>query len=336
MSIHDKGYCVDGEHPPLSQDDTHSQIFSSPNLPQVSSYNGSYKNSPYTVHPSLEFDGWTALDEERDYVPSEYDVPSNNQSPLLDFMNNPHISVTPPAMDGGYRHPPHSHPQRPSSPPVQGFESLRFDSPHWNTTLLPADKPSSPSTDTALTSLQRTRSDSGKVFGHQRSISDGWIPYLPSTNSDFIARTAADNLSTVEQQFLHPTEMVPDIHRGHHRSGSRDRGIGGMGLHSAPGSSHPSPYPSPSASPLFGYSDLSHDVSPGGVGELMRQLNAGDDLSDMGPSSSGKTARGISSTISVPVVNKHNVRQRKGDANFVCPVPGCGSTFTRHFNLKGA
>lgn len=28
-------------------------------------------------------------------------------------------------------------------------------------------------------------------------------------------------------------------------------------------------------------------------------------------------------------------RRRKQDAPFVCPVPGCGSTFTRSFNLKG-
>ncbi|KAF9041852.1 hypothetical protein BDP27DRAFT_1244493 [Rhodocollybia butyracea] len=29
----------------------------------------------------------------------------------------------------------------------------------------------------------------------------------------------------------------------------------------------------------------------------------------------------------------HN--RRKQEATFVCPVPGCGSTFTRSFNLKG-
>ncbi|KAH8104880.1 hypothetical protein DFH11DRAFT_1519346 [Phellopilus nigrolimitatus] len=28
-------------------------------------------------------------------------------------------------------------------------------------------------------------------------------------------------------------------------------------------------------------------------------------------------------------------RRRRTEANFACPVPGCGSTFTRHFNLKG-
>ncbi|KAG7451371.1 uncharacterized protein BT62DRAFT_883876 [Guyanagaster necrorhizus] len=45
------------------------------------------------------------------------------------------------------------------------------------------------------------------------------------------------------------------------------------------------------------------------------------------------------------VVSKQNVttgrtakashNRRKQDATFMCPVPGCGSTFTRSFNLKG-
>ncbi|TFY58136.1 hypothetical protein EVG20_g8265, partial [Dentipellis fragilis] len=28
--------------------------------------------------------------------------------------------------------------------------------------------------------------------------------------------------------------------------------------------------------------------------------------------------------------------RRRNDAHFICPVPGCGSTFTRRFNLRGA
>ncbi|KAF9001559.1 hypothetical protein BDQ17DRAFT_1244409 [Cyathus striatus] len=28
-------------------------------------------------------------------------------------------------------------------------------------------------------------------------------------------------------------------------------------------------------------------------------------------------------------------KRRKQEATFICPVPGCGSTFTRSFNLKG-
>lgn len=225
------------------------------------------------------------------------------------------------------------------------------------------------------TVLRRARSDSGRVSGHRHSRSEGgMISYPPSAHSDFIARTAADNLNTVKQQFLHPTEVVPSINRGHHRrssSGSRDRGIGGMGLHSAPGSSRPSPYPSPSASPLLGYDPLppipsiqnlsvssgmgrrptsmpaygasSYGIPPGGIGEIGQQLDG--NLSDMGPPLGGKPAHEINSTTAA-AVSKPNVtttataeaseKRRKTDANFACPVPGCGSTFTRHFNLKGA
>ncbi|KAJ7024791.1 hypothetical protein C8F04DRAFT_968574 [Mycena alexandri] len=33
--------------------------------------------------------------------------------------------------------------------------------------------------------------------------------------------------------------------------------------------------------------------------------------------------------------SKASHNRRKQEATFVCPVPGCGSTFTRSFNLKG-
>lgn len=231
---------------------------------------------------------------------------------------------------------------------------------------------------TPATSLRRARSDSGRISGHRYSRSEGGISYPPSAHPDFIARTAAETLNTVKQQFLHPTE-VPSIHRGHHRrssSGSRDRGIGGMGLHSAPGSSRASPYPSPNASPLLGYDPLpsipsiqslppptgmgrgrpvsmpaygpsSYGIPPGGIGELSQQLDAGgDDPSDMGSTLNGKPVHGIKSSVAASLVSKPTVtttataeaseRRRKTDANFACPVPGCGSTFTRHFNLKGA
>lgn len=223
------------------------------------------------------------------------------------------------------------------------------------------------------TTLRRARSDSGRMSLHRHSRSEGGISYPPSAHSDFIARTAADSLDTAKQQFLHPTEVIPSI-RGHHRrssSGSRDRGIGGMGLHSAPGSSRASPYPSPNASPLLGYDPLpfiptpqsipgssgmgrgrpvsmpaygasSYDMQSGGIGELSQQLNGGGNLSDIGSSLSGKSGHG---TVSAATVTKPNVtttataeaseRRRKTDANFACPVLGCGSTFTRHFNLKG-
>jgi len=39
--------------------------------------------------------------------------------------------------------------------------------------------------------------------------------------------------------------------------------------------------------------------------------------------------------VTTPATAKASEGRRKGEASFVCPVPGCGSTFTRHFNLKG-
>jgi len=213
------------------------------------------------------------------------------------------------------------------------------------------------------TAIRRVRSDSGKVGGHRQSRSESGISFPPSSHSDFIT----SNLETGGQHFLHPTETLPSITRGHQRSssGSRDRGIGGL-QHSAPGSARISPYPSPRTSPLLAYDSLpfiptpqsipvssgmgrgspvsmpaygasSYDIPPGGIGELGTWGNLSDTLGD-------KPIQGINSAFAI--VGKPNVtttataeaseRRRKTDANFACPVPGCGSTFTKHFNLKGA
>lgn len=219
------------------------------------------------------------------------------------------------------------------------------------------------------TSLRRVRSDGGGRPSHRHSKSEGGISFPPSAHRDFIHRTAADNSNALSQQFLHPTETVPSI-RGHHRrssSGSRDRGIGGMGTHSTPGSSRASPYPSPKASPLLGYDPLplptiptpqslpvspgmgrsrpvsmpaygasSFGLPPGGIGELGQQLNTGN-LSDMDPSLNDANSSVLVSkpNVTTTATAEASERRRKTDANFSCPVPGCGSTFTRHFNLKG-
>ena len=69
--------------------------------------------------------------------------------------------------------------------------------------------------------------------------------------------------------------------------------------------------------------------------------NAGES-GESGVDSSGGGGGGTAVPI---VVSKPNVttgrtanashKRRKQEATFVCPVPGCGSTFTRSFNLKG-
>ena len=189
-----------------------------------------------------------------------------------------------------------------------------------------------------------------------RANSDTSISYFPFVHSDFINRAPA------EQSTKH-TETVSNIIRDHHKrssSGPRVRGIGGIGLHGAPGSSRPSPYPSPSASPLLGYDPLPPITSPqslpdgrgrvvsmpaygppsyGGIGGLGQQSN----LSEIGSTLNDKPVNHAAAVNSV--VSKQNAtttptaeaseRRRKTDVNFACPVPGCGSTFTRHFNLKG-
>ena len=97
--------------------------------------------------------------------------------------------------------------------------------------------------------------------------------------------------------------------------------------------------------PAYGAS--AYDIPSGGIGELsQQQFDSGSNLSDMGSTLNGKSVHGTNAGIPASLVSKPNVtttataeaseRRRKTDANFACPVPGCGSTFTRHFNLKGA
>jgi len=143
-------------------------------------------------------------------------------------------------------------------------------------------------------SLQRALSDSGRASGHQHPGSEGGISYPASAHSE-----------AVDLRFPYHTEVFSHIDRDHRRrssSSSRDRGVGGMGLPGAPGSFRSSPYPSPNVSSPFG-----HDLSPS-----------------------------ITDTPSLPTTATvgANERRRKRDAKFACPVPGCGSAFTRHFILK--
>lgn len=162
-------------------------------------------------------------------------------------------------------------------------------------------------------------------------------------------------------------------HHRRSSSGSRERSLVG-GWSSNASSQRPSPYPSPSASPRPGYGPLPEMVPSiqgtrrhmSGVsldmGMGMHNMNSMAGMSGMGGMNMGMGIPGHvpgmgqgGPGMSIPVntgeavvpltVSKVNVttpstadasqRRRKQPANFACPVPGCGSTFTRHFNLKG-
>lgn len=174
--------------------------------------------------------------------------------------------------------------------------------------------------DIAAANLRRSKSDSGSRPTHTRLSRSEDMTYSspllfpPSSQQDFISR-----------QYLHPQETLPDI-RGHNRRASSGSRAAGDGNWSGLSSNRPSPYPSPSASPRVRYEDLPN-VSLTST-SMLRQ----------GPPQQQPVATGI-------VVTKQTVtsertagashRRRKQEANFLCPVPGCGSTFTRSFNLKG-
>lgn len=158
-------------------------------------------------------------------------------------------------------------------------------------------------------------------------------------------------------------------------SGSRsERGVGAEPwLSSYSGSARASPYPSPNASPRVRYEELELDLereakleipaavsSAGfenevalsgrmGLGGLsgnsdQNTLDVNNFLGGAGMSAMGLVSGEIK-PVPVSQVSKPNVttlrtatashKRRKQEAGFVCPFPGCGSTFTRSFNLKG-
>jgi hypothetical protein len=135
------------------------------------------------------------------------------------------------------------------------------------------------------------------------------------------------HLDMLQRQYLHPQESVnmPNI-RGHRRtnSGSRERGVRSW---SPASSARPSPYPSPHVSPRGAYDELPN-VSVGS----MRSINDSAAGESFDPLMGGNVPKPNVTT--GRTANASQIR-RKQPANFICPVPGCGSTFTRSFNLKG-
>jgi hypothetical protein len=193
-------------------------------------------------------------------------------------------------------------------------------------------------------SLRRSISDSGRRgYGHHRQsrsedLHGGFLAPGGSGVGGFGFAPGSGS------QFLAPTDVVPNI-RGHHRRTS-----------SGSWSARTSPYPSPHASPRGAIEPLPNVAvsarrgmmpAAAGSGGGSPYMGGGGVLPDLGQGVA-MDARAIPTAKSVQgviPVQKQNVtthatkdaseKRRKTDATFTCPVPGCGSTFTRHFNLKG-
>jgi len=170
------------------------------------------------------------------------------------------------------------------------------------------------SPDAMAVNLRRSKSDSGSRPSHNRlSRSEDLSSqlYPPSSHIDLINR-----------QYLYPQETVQSIRTHNRRASSGSRGGDG----SWSGSTRPSPYPSPSASPRVRYDDLPNVSLAGRTPSMLRPDAAQAPITTIAVTKQTVTSERTAGA---------SHRRRKQDANFMCPVPGCGSTFTRSFNLKG-
>ncbi|KAG6868321.1 hypothetical protein C0993_005047 [Termitomyces sp. T159_Od127] len=206
----------------------------------------------------------------------------------------------------------------------------------------------SPNTFQSAVQLRRTRSDSANAR-HRNSRSEDLhldpyssLLFPPSAHEGFIRQELQ------RQQFLSPSlvpappDPLPAPPRGHYRTasvGSRPRSERGASAAwdpalDLPASARPSPYPSPHASPRGRLVPLTNDDA------FDFSAAAAAAAAQDGAAPIDDTTAGLPMTVSKPNVTTGRTanasqRRRKQEATFVCPVPGCGSTFTRSFNLKG-
>jgi transcription factor CRZ1 len=255
-----------------------------------------------------------------------------------------------------------------TAPTNNGFLSPEY--PEFNLSNIRRTK-----SDTGGTGLNRHRGSRSEDFrfSDQHLLTGGQTGAgLPFPQNDFLRNQQQSQLQQQQQQYLNPGMQPPDMIRPSHShsqslsaqypghvnnitgspnlsaasatrhyrrasSGTRsERGVG-QWEDNLGHSNRASPYPSPHASPRGRPMPLGQDeygyMGNNGMGGLTVESAAG-----LGPKipSSGTAFVGVSKP-NVTTIRTTNASQkrRKQEATFVCPVPGCNSTFTRSFNLKG-
>ncbi|KAG9018951.1 hypothetical protein FRB90_007942 [Tulasnella sp. 427] len=166
-------------------------------------------------------------------------------------------------------------------------------------------------------SVRRSNSDGGR--SHRRSVKSEDLSSLrtprlvPTSNMDFVRSvTAADgSLAPIDPRSPPLGGPGPQRRRG---SGSGHERNSSLSALRATPYQRPSPHTSPGGSPHH---------SPAGVNE---PLPTGDQAGYM------RVERPL---VTTPATKTASANRRRAEASFTCPVPGCGSTFTRHFNLRG-
>lgn len=165
--------------------------------------------------------------------------------------------------------------------------------------------------------IRRSNSDGGR--SHKRSVKSEDFTSIrtprlvPTSSTDFIRSvTAADgSLAPIDPRSPPLGGPGPQRRRG---SGSgHERNSSLSSLRATP-YSRPSPHTSPGGSP--------HHSPTGGQQPLPSEQQAA-------------YMRVERPLVTTPATKTASANRRRAEASFTCPVPGCGSTFTRHFNLRG-
>ena len=99
----------------------------------------------------------------------------------------------------------------------------------------------------------------------------------------------------------------------------------------------PESYYAPNAAELYNHAQMiSHSPSPGPEGSGSSQGGAGRDHYPSSVPRLPPILQVEKQQVTTSATQAASASRRRNEAHFVCPVPGCGSTFTRRFNLRGS
>ncbi|KAG8999501.1 hypothetical protein FRB94_006144 [Tulasnella sp. JGI-2019a] len=184
------------------------------------------------------------------------------------------------------------------------------------------------------TSLKRANSDGGRSNSHRRgaksedlSMLRGISPGIGgASDSEFVRSvTMADgSLAPVDPR---SGAAGPTRRRGSGSGHERNASLGSLRSTPYSMSGRPSPHSSPGVSPH-------HSPSGGAVQALPVSLQDAQQRSQS-PQQQVQNIKVERALVTTPATKTASANRRRAEANFVCPVVGCGSTFTRHFNLRG-
>ncbi|KAG8885496.1 hypothetical protein FRB97_000820 [Tulasnella sp. 331] len=308
---------------------------------------GSYTpNSDITTNSDSAFN-LTALHDDMSFLSAPI-TPSKRIRSQSDASsrNPPQWSLTPPGAEAGSSS--QQQQQRPSSASGSSYDPYAFPTgmaqhqePQRPLIGHVYDTSPGPTLDQSLsvhadfaTSLKRANSDGGRSGSHRRGAKSEDLSMLRGLSPGIGGMGEADFVRSVTMAdgSLAPIDpragvVGPQRRRGSGGGHERNSSLGSLRSTPYSLSARPSPLSSPGASPQ-------HSPSGGTVEALPVPLHdPQQNQQRQQPSPLDiKVERAL---VTTPATKTASANRRRAEANFVCPVPNCGSTFTRHFNLRG-